>query len=448
MTTIPETIPTYNAVDEVPADVNDCWIGDVLYHRCGAGRKVNRENFIPPCGELKPCKTGYYNSPKAPLNAEGDRKAISCSDCTLRHKAAKREKQKEYTAETPRDRAVVVFTSTPQVQTELGVIRLGVTAENDHWFPVRPMLSLTRFEGENSLYDAVARDPLLRLVVRYAEQLSTDGKRYEMLHLPWRFWPHLLTKFGNALTLPLQQAIQRIIEQAFGTTREEVRDNVSQAVNGNALRNRTLSNALRRNPAYIRNLARLLDTIEAEQARREQVKETTAAALRQVQDRKAEVAHMLSAINAEEAAAYARDVAAENELRQVTAEYESMLAQADELDDGEAQQLVYLWGPKDPGSCLLIDGKVGDTINIRAKQKELSYGNKRDMFHVKKPCDDGETCAAIILAYLCRNGAQKVGRDHFNNAQGDVFARVVLVLNAMDYITPDDLLEHFGEEAA
>jgi hypothetical protein len=56
------------------------------------------------------------------------------------------------------------------------------------------MLRLTRFEGENSLYEAVARDPLLGGCIRYAEHTDSIGRNQEMLHLPWEHWPGFMRR--------------------------------------------------------------------------------------------------------------------------------------------------------------------------------------------------------------------------------------------------------------
>lgn len=219
---VAESLPTFNAISDVLGDVDDCWVDGVLYHRCGAGRRYQKKGAIPACGELKPFSTPYYHRNRnQPANAVGEQYATTCADCYNRDKRTKKA-PREYTAETPRERAVVVFASTPQVETQVGAVQLGVEASGEQWFPVRPMLGLTRFDDESGLRRAIESDPLLCSTAAYAPQLAEDGKQREMLHLPWRMWVTLLTKFGNAATLPLQQAVQRVIEQAFGTTREEV----------------------------------------------------------------------------------------------------------------------------------------------------------------------------------------------------------------------------------
>jgi len=185
MASVTETIPTYKTLADVPVDVVDCWIDGVLYHRCGAGRRYHTKTAIPPCGELKPHTAPHYHRNKEmPANIAGERVMTTCAGCVNRNK---HRKNARYTTETPRDRAVVVFTSTPQAQTKLGAIRLGIAANGDHWFPVRPMLALTRFEDESGLYRAIEGDPLLGATVAYTLQLAEDGKQREMLHLPSRY---------------------------------------------------------------------------------------------------------------------------------------------------------------------------------------------------------------------------------------------------------------------
>jgi hypothetical protein len=109
LSTIPETIPTYNTVDEAPADVGDCWIGGVLYHRCGSGRKQNRQNAVAPCGELKPHTTPHYwRNGVYQANAAGGHYDITCGECKTRGRLTS-VKRTEHVTETPHDRAVVVL---------------------------------------------------------------------------------------------------------------------------------------------------------------------------------------------------------------------------------------------------------------------------------------------------------------------------------------------------
>ena len=104
MSTIPATIPIYNPVDEVPADVGDCWIGGVLYHRCGAGRKQNRQNAVAPCGELKPHTTPHYwRNGVYQANAAGGHYDITCGECKTRGRLT--SVKREPAPETPQNAA-------------------------------------------------------------------------------------------------------------------------------------------------------------------------------------------------------------------------------------------------------------------------------------------------------------------------------------------------------
>jgi len=82
----------------------------VLYHRCGAGRKYKTKTPVPSCGEMKPHSTPHYHgNPRYPVNAEGNRVIIVCSTCKNEYQQRHVNKQSQYTAETPSDKAIIAL---------------------------------------------------------------------------------------------------------------------------------------------------------------------------------------------------------------------------------------------------------------------------------------------------------------------------------------------------
>jgi hypothetical protein len=86
------------------------------------------------------------------------------------------------------------------------------------YFPITPLLSVTRYKTEESLLRVIRKDPHMGATPLPIKVLAQDGKQREVWHLPWSHFSTFCLKFGNARTKPQQERVQKVIEAAFGHT--------------------------------------------------------------------------------------------------------------------------------------------------------------------------------------------------------------------------------------
>lgn len=84
------------------------------------------------------------------------------------------------------------------------------------YFPITPLLALTKYETEYALLEAIRRDALTRDLPLKARINGLRGA--PLWCLPWSHFSAFCLKFGNEQTRPQQERAQRVLEAAFGRT--------------------------------------------------------------------------------------------------------------------------------------------------------------------------------------------------------------------------------------
>lgn len=430
------TLYSYRSADEVPDDVADCWIGGVLYHRCGAGRKNQRLHPLPSCGQLFPHAPPHYhrNAGYEP-NAAGERMAITCAAC----KNANRGTHKlRYQASTPRDRAIVP-SQVRSITVQGREFTVGLHKDAQYW-PVKPFVEAAGLSRQGQ-EERIKNDSVLSEGSKVF-LLPTPGGAQPMLCLPWAKWHYFWTGTHSPKAERFRREAAEALALVFGDTAGEVLrpQPVAERVAARAVQMPSLpmSEIMRKHPALFVQYAELVRQAEEQAQRRQQVKIDSALRLQRAQERRAEAQRLLAAAIEEERSASDDDARAEIALSQANAQVEALLAQIDALSD-EDTEYVYLFGPADMAQRMFADGKVGDTRNRAQRRKALRAGDLKLDFRAVRPCENGVQCAATVLEYLCRQGAQRLGNDHFTNAPGSAIAHVIATLEAMDFVTPDSL---------
>lgn len=92
------------------------------------------------------------------------------------------------------------------------------------YFPITPLLALTRFTSITGLLEAIRKDMHMGATLQSFGVLAQDGKQREVWHLPWSHFNTFCIKFGNAQTKPQQDRAQRVLEAAFGKTAQSNRE--------------------------------------------------------------------------------------------------------------------------------------------------------------------------------------------------------------------------------
>lgn len=195
--------------------------------RDGVDGKVCRGKHSYGAEHWTPCADYWSN------DSYVDGRTDTCRVC---YKARRHERiaaetpQKEGQAVALRDARVVVFG-------DLGT-HASVGWHGDvEYFPITPLLALTRFETEYALLEAIRRDPLVGTLPLKARIIRPrGGAGAPAWHLPWSHFNAFCMKFGNEQTKPQQERAQRILEMAFGHTAESNREGAARVDQGDQMR--------------------------------------------------------------------------------------------------------------------------------------------------------------------------------------------------------------------
>lgn len=410
-----------NKAKRMPLVVEDV----ALAHRCNT------------CGAEKP-RTGeyfHYNN-----RVEKILKNI-CKACqSERDNARDRARSAEYRTEMPRDKAIVP-TRTEVVTVYGRDFTVGWHAGATYW-PVKPFVEAAGLDWAGQ-EKRIKSDARLAATIEKLSMVAADGKQREMLCLPWSLWHYFWTGTHSPKAERWREEAAEALALVFGDTAGKVLQDkpVAQRVADtrvNARPSLSPSEMMRQRPELFMQWAEAARAAEERAADRERAKAETATALAKAREHRTEAAQLLAMANAEESRALAADAVAEAALIEARCQLNALLVQIDALAD-EDTQYVYLFGAPDMLSRMFADGKVGDTRNKMQRRKQLRAGDLRKDYITAIPCENGEECASVMLEFLCANGAQKKGNDHFENAPGHAINRLVSILRNSEYLTPDAL---------
>jgi hypothetical protein len=262
-----------------------------------------------------------------------------------------------------------------------------------------------------------------------------------MLHLPWEYWPTLLTKFGNASTLPLQQAVQQVVERAFGKTREDVGRSVALAAQGETPRISSVSPSelFRRHPEQFRALNAAYEQAQAAKQERAKVRED-AEQDRARAEQDEEQARMLLAAAAErreraatrEAIAVAADEEAERNLAVIGGQIDALWLGVEKANYGIFYIRVYGVEPE-RGMMTIPQVEVGESSSIRKND-----GNAPPFrWDMKRPCDDAYAIQEFVRKHVFGWYRVPKRRDHMFDLDGRLFWRLVDYLSKESFLTLD-----------
>jgi hypothetical protein len=322
--------------------------------------------------------------------------------------------------------------------------------EGATYWPVKPFVEAAGLDwaGQEKRIKADAR------LVKGIEKMSipTPGGAQPMLCLPWGAWHYFWSGTHSPKAERWRQEAYDALRLLFGETAGEVlQDKPVEDRIADASRHHPPallpSDAIRKRPDLFLQYADLARAAEVQANRAKEIAAQTAAAVARAQERKAAAEREIAVAAEEEACAIAQNAAAIAEAKRTNAQLDAILDQIDALADGDTQY-VYLFGKPEELGQMFVDGKVGDTRNKAQRRKQLRDGIAQRDWLVTAPCEDGEQCAAIILTYLCSQGARKIGNDHFSSAPGYAISFVINTLKAMEYVTPDALRNYLTRSAA
>lgn len=151
--------------------------------------------------------SGYWGN-----DAYVDGKPDTCANC---YNQRRRERQAE---EQPKeDRALTLRDARPVVFDDGAAASVGWAGDVEY-FPITPLLALTRFETEHALLEAIRRDVHMSSSPLKIRVNTQAGVQRDVWHLPWSHFSIFCIKFGNAQTKPQQERAQQVLEAAFGKT--------------------------------------------------------------------------------------------------------------------------------------------------------------------------------------------------------------------------------------
>jgi hypothetical protein len=207
-----DSVAQENSKAKVPSAPHT-FVGGVEGKVCGLVRRVK---IVPACGKWKPI-TEYWGS-----KDYQDNRSCICADCSKAWKAAK----KAGTAYSASDAhgALALRDPRPVVFDDLGISAHVGWHGDVEYFPITPLLSLTKYATEHGLLGAIQNDELVGAVAKKFVVLASDGKRYATWHLPWSHFSAFCLKFGNEQTKLQQDRAQQVLEVAFGKTAQSNRD--------------------------------------------------------------------------------------------------------------------------------------------------------------------------------------------------------------------------------
>lgn len=389
---------------------------------------------------IKQCEADYGCGQWKPA-AEFWKGDIACKDCRKRRKAAieagevrkkrNRVRSVEYVSETPRDRAIVPA-RTEAITLHGRNFTVGWHEGATYW-PVKPFVEAAglTWQGQHQRIDGDSR--LVQGIRKIL--IPTPGGDQEMLCLPWASWHYFWSGTHSPKAERWRQEAYEALRLVFGETAGEVlqekpfAERIIQKFESKQAP--SFADLARSNPQLVVRIGKMIEAAEYKKRERERIKQETACALERAKQLKAEA-------DSEEKRARAADASAEKALQDAEDELNAILREADETTAGETEY-VYLFGEDSIEMQIFADGKVGDTKNRAQRLKALKAGRIKGNFRAIRPCEDGPACAAAVLSYLCRNGATRIGNDHFENAPGSAIRFVLGVLNTLDFITVEAL---------
>lgn len=159
--------------------------------------------------------TGYWSN-----DSYVDGRAETCAACYGQWRRERdTAKKSESKALTLRDARPVVFDDGT---------RASVGWHGDvEYFPITPLLALTRYTSEPGLLDAIKADVHMGTSPRKFLVNTQAGVQRDVWHLPWTHFNTFCLKFGNEQTKPQQARAQRVLEAAFGKTAQSNREAVT-----------------------------------------------------------------------------------------------------------------------------------------------------------------------------------------------------------------------------
>lgn len=164
--------------------------------------------------------------------AYADGRAETCRTC---YSQRRRERD---AAEKPESESTTLILSDPRpvIFDDLGTRALVGWHGSAEYFPITPLVGLTRFDTERGLREAIENDPLMSTLRKiFSVSLPTSKQARQMWHLPWSHFSAFCIKFGNEQTKPQQDRAQRVLEMAFGHTAESNLEGAARIDQGDQL---------------------------------------------------------------------------------------------------------------------------------------------------------------------------------------------------------------------
>lgn len=494
-------LTTYRSVEEVSAEVDDCLIDGVLYHRCGAGRKNQTVGAVEPCGELKPHTRPYFHANQFyPPNAHGECCAITCAACVARHKAKKpltapprrpqvtedasltlectkcgavkprtnehfdysnkaarklaneckvcrwardhaQRAQTTYTTQTPRDKAIVPD-RVGQVTVEGRGYAVGWVGEAKYW-PVKPFVVEGADMDWSAQYKRIQNDPQLKSSIAEIAMETPAGLR-PTLCLPWTMWHGFWMGTNSPKAERFRRDAYEALALVFGDTAEEVLSDTPVAERVAAAGQR-VNGALSALP-----LDKLItlspwfaqrDTAFAAERTAEEVAARVVAEAEQGLAQAAELRRQAEVYELQAQQRKNEATTALDAVRQRREQVEAELQREYERLIANNVSQVYIHGPPNYRGQMLVDVKGGQTMNPPARDKALRAGVIKNRFLLCKPTEEPDEAEDALIAALCVLGGRKIGNDHVENVPSAGLDRFIAYLSAYTVLTVTTISE-------